>query len=119
MKGLSVLILVYMEGGKKTEGIGHETELKVGNILLGIEGISHVYKTLSKGAADHKGVDLIVVFDNMSPYSSLDTVNVQVKSSKARTRKHRRHIEQLNGLGEGEIGNWLNRNRHIILNGNK
>lgn len=105
--------------GKKTERVGHERELRVGGILLGIEGVSHVYKTLSKGVADWRGVDLIVAFDDTSPYFSLDTVSVQVKRGKRETRLHRRLIELQNRLGEGEIDNWLNLNRHIILNGNK
>lgn len=109
----------YARKGRKAERAGHETELKVGSILLGIEGVSYVYKTITKGVADMKGVDLIIIFDNTSPYFPLDTVNVQVKSSKLGTKLHRRLIESQNGLGEGELDEWLNLNRHIILNGNK
>lgn len=95
--------------------LGHEREIRVGNMLAGIEGVSQVSVTRKDGKADQSGVDLAVKFNKKSTYSELRSVGVQVKGSKEAVRLHKRSMEKRNGLARGEWSLWAKKNKRILL----
>ena len=95
--------------------VGHERELRIGQIILGIEGVSQVLKTAKNKQSDRIGVDLAVGFNSKSPYFELKRVFLQVKQNKEEARRFRRGLGDRHGLSNDELKVWLKQNRRVIL----
>lgn len=109
-----------LENIRRRQEIGPESERRVAKTLSSLSMVTHVERTRPNSRGDKRGVDMNVVLHRYNTDLVVDSVRVQVKSSKDRIRAFKKELAQKFDLQNNqEVDAWLLEQRLVLLNGQK
>lgn len=103
--------------GQLERAIGIKSEQQVRAILSEQPMVERVVQSVPCDKKDRRGVDLLVFLRKCEFNLSMDSIAVQVKSSRKRIEEFKRDYMVKHGLEADEVEEHMRLNRIVILNG--